>query len=131
MKYYKVITNVNNMLYSANYGNMVMDNLLEYLPVYELNEWTKPKVKHTKLFVFDSYDAARASLGSFYPSRDYGTLEIYECDIVGKYKPDKYLFYIHHINRWFKKLKGEMSNMCEVQSGAVACNRIKLIQKVY
>lgn len=67
MYFYKVVYGLENKYYSylANYSRPLIDLSSKYVLEYKVGEWTYPKIKNSKLFMFASYQAAETYKGEF------------------------------------------------------------------
>lgn len=100
----------------------------DFKVTYKIGEWVEPKVKNTKLFVFDSFQMAAEFISSHNTYR-----AIYECEVKNPGKP-KFLGQIWDINS-FWKLKWLKKNLYGVRkkapTGTISCDSVKLIKLVH
>lgn len=139
MKYYKVVRNINNKLYSCiTYNWAFYDFILDKIPdvprakfvvEYRIGEFVSPKIEESKLFVFLNLESAE----SFFckEGRFIHDLEIYECEIDDKCEDEKSYFmgslfraedkFLNNINHSFDE---------DYIDGTVFCEKVKLLRKV-
>lgn len=89
--YYKVVDNNHESAVAEEYnmpGNFIVK--------YTVGKWVKPRVKGTKLFVFDDLTAAK----SFLQNRWHGGF-VYKCKIKNPIKP-KYIAELANIENFWK-----------------------------
>ena len=123
--YYKVV--------HKEYGTAIKTRCLSYFvnlidelsTEYKINKWVEPKLKGTKLFVFDTLKHAREWSGS---------IQIYKCEIKN---PGRRLFILCGMinvleitenveNFWKNKKRSKYSP----PKGTIVCDAVKLIEEV-
>lgn len=125
--YYKVLTQELKSVISRNgplEDRFITENLIIQ---YKINEWIKPKIKYTKLMVFDNLDDAK------YFTR--GTqLIIYECKIKNPSKNGPFAIFYHNlastVMQYIKIAKNKKKlpkTSTSIPPGTVFCSAVKLI----
>lgn len=144
-KYYKICrrTSYNDLL-SYNVSREAQPNKQENIE-YSLHKWIKPYMPNSKLFVFNSLDAAKNCLARNNNFRNY---EVYECEVkrptkAAKYRGDSWwsdnLQEYWNIIKKAKKNKKSINKALEkskehfppMPPGTVWCDELKLTKLVY
>lgn len=123
MTYYKVLKNSQSIL---------SDLPISIRVEYKLNEWVKPKLENSPLFVFNSLDKAKSHYTQM--SAD----SIYECEVKNprRIKVIAAIIDYYALNtviRFWKNRKRKKG--CKVSSwpapkGTIICDEVKLTKKV-
>jgi hypothetical protein len=125
-KYYKVVTNNYNRLFSS----FVVDGgPTDFIVEYFVGEWSYPTIKKTRLFVFNDFiDAENFAVLSLGHS-------IYECEVKNPRKNPTIMSRFSCIQKYWelrfqKKKTGHFCRNSYLSSGCSSCDAVKLIKKV-
>jgi hypothetical protein len=129
--YYKVVDHNKKSFFYSRIGSE--SELLDSLCViYKLGEFVYPKLPGSKLYVFDNL----ASADNFFRHHRY-RYDIYACEIKN---PSKNVILTNWdcpyriINMWkkrqMKKKYSHYTHDCDIYSGSVMCDAVKLIKRV-
>lgn len=131
MKAYKVVCNRDGKLGSTNYYTKV---------TYKVGKWVKPKLKSTRLFVFDTLENAMSALIMLNGHNH----EIYECECRGvipgrrlQENPKwinnvtkRYLSYWQLFNKLIRQHK-KAALPINIINGTMFAKEVKLLKKVH
>lgn len=144
-KYYKICRrNDYNHLLSYNVSKVSQPNKEEVIE-YNINEWVKPHMPNSKLFVFNSLDAAINCLSKNGNCRNY---EVYECEVKRPTKAAKYRgdgWWSNNLQEYWNIIKKAKKNKKSINkalekskehfppmpAGTVWCDELKLTKLVY
>lgn len=127
MSYFKVVKYYRDALSNEEYFLSTSCNSNPYKVRYEINEWVKPKLEGSQLFVFNSLINAINFTNNYCNTYDY---KVFECEIDSP-TPCRYLaleiFYIKDF--W---LSNELPNyrIKGAPFGTVGCKAVKLTKEV-
>lgn len=124
--FYKVVQRHTLASYNVGHNPYYIESGLSIR--YAIGNWTYPKIKRTKLFVFKDLEAAKKIVG-----RDKSHYSIYSCEVknpkdygpVNVYDSENLLQAIKN-----KKKYKHLINMKFVPGGTIFCDAVKLIEEI-
>ena len=126
MKYYKVVC----MRYDekVSVGSSIHGQCLRY----NIDYWTTPKIKHSKLFVFNNINSAKTFANTYL---GVGLTYVYECEVKNPQKLKVIVSpFTHRLEDVWKlwKNKKKYSHLLswELPKGTVHVDAVKLIKRV-
>lgn len=118
-KYYKVVT---EDLFSCIMSITRTPNKLSVQ--YKINDWVKPKIKNTPLFIFDNLPDAIFFYEQESSCNKY--LSIYTCQCKNPHEID----IPNLISTIHKNVPDQWCWLDDVPSGTVGCDEVKLIKRI-
>lgn len=124
--FYKVVQRNTLASYNVGHNPYYIESGLSIR--YSIGDWTYPKVKRTKLFVFKDLQAARNLVG-----RDKSYYSIYSCEV--KNPKDYGPVNINNTEVLLEAIKNKkkykhLINMKSVPDGTIFCDAVKLIEEI-
>lgn len=96
--------------------------------IYNVNHWAKPKIPHSRLFVFDNFENATHYMGSVSFSKDW---TLWECELHNALPMPKMPCLLEkEILKYWQGLTASALELVKTPHGTLGCDAVKLIKQI-